>query len=231
MSNNIFKFRQFDVCQNFDGMKVGSDGVMLGAWAEGGSRILDVGTGTGLIALMMAQRFPSAELLAIDISEDAFKQAGRNVANSKFADRIKVKHTSLQDLSVVNRFDAIVTNPPFFIDSLKNPNQIRNIARHTDMLSYSDLFYSAKRLLADDGSFSAIIPSDYKDRFVREACCYGFFISRIFGIKTVERKPVKRYLLEFKLKKTDAIETKTFIMMTHDERSEWYENLVSEFYL
>ena len=184
MSNNIFKFRQFDVCQNFDGMKVGSDGVMLGAWAEGGSRILDVGTGTGLIALMMAQRFSSAELLAIDISEDAFKQASRNVANSKFVDRIKVKHTSLQDLSVVNRFDAIVTNPPFFIDSLKNPNQIRNIARHTDMLSYSDLFHSAKKLLTNEGCLSAIIPSDYKDRFVQEASICGFFSIAFFTVSS-----------------------------------------------
>ena len=98
MSSNIFKFRQFNVCQDFDGMKVSSDGVMLGAWAKGGDRILDVGTGTGLIALMMAQRYPKAELLAIDISEDAFLQAGRNVANSKFAERIEVSHTSLQNL-------------------------------------------------------------------------------------------------------------------------------------
>lgn len=231
MSSNIFKFRQFDVCQDFDGMKVGSDGVMLGAWAKGGNRILDVGTGTGLIALMMAQRYPKAELLAIDISEDAFLQASRNVANSKFVDRIEVSYTSLQNLSVNDRFDAIVTNPPFFIDSLKNPNKTRNIARHTDMLSYSDLFHSAKNLLADDGCLSAIIPSDYKDRFIYEACLYGFFISRIYGIKTVERKTVKRYLLEFKLKRSDVIETKTFTMMTHNERSEWYEKLVSEFYL
>ena len=231
MSNDIFKFRQFNVCQDFDGMKVGSDGVMLGAWAKGGNRILDVGTGTGLIALMMSQRFPNAEVLAIDISEDAFAQAGRNVANSKFADRIEVRHISFQDLSVANRFDAIVTNPPFFIDSLKNPNQTRNLARHTDMLSYSDLFHSAKRLLTNEGCLSAIIPSDYKDRFVQEASICGFFISRMYGIKTVERKPVKRYLLEFKLKRSDIIEAKTFTMMTHDERSEWYNNLVSEFYL
>ena len=231
MNNDIFKFRQFNVCQDFNGMKVGSDGVMLGAWAKGGNRILDVGTGTGLIALMMSQRFPNAEVLAIDISEDAFAQAGRNVANSKFADRIEVRHMSFQDLSVANRFDAIVTNPPFFIDSLKNPNQTRNLARHTDMLSYSDLFHSAKRLLAADGCFSAIIPSDYKDRFVHEACLCGFFLSRVYGIKTVERKHVKRYLLEFKLKQCDSIDEKTFTMINHNERSEWYENLVSDFYL
>ena len=124
MNSCIFKFRQFDVCQDFEGMKVGSDGVMLGAWAKGGSRILDVGTGTGLIALMMAQRYPDAELLAIDISESAFKQARVNFSNSKFADRIGVEHTSVQNLYADKLFDAIVTNPPFFIDSLKNPNQI-----------------------------------------------------------------------------------------------------------
>ena len=231
MSSCIFKFRQFDVCQDFEGMKVGSDGVMLGAWAKGGSRILDVGTGTGLIALMMAQRYPDAELLAIDISESAFKQARVNFSNSKFADRIGVEHTSVQNLYADKLFDAIVTNPPFFIDSLKNPNQIINMARHTDMLSYSDLFHSAKRLLAADGCFSAIIPSDYKDRFVHEACLCGFFLSRVYGIKTVERKHVKRYLLEFKLKQCDSIDEKTFTMINHNERSEWYGNLVSEFYL
>lgn len=231
MSNNIFKFKQFEVRQNFDGMKVGSDGVIIGAWAKGGNRILDIGTGTGLIALMMAQRFPDSELLAIDISKNAFKQAVENVVNSKFSDRIEVRNISVQNLSVTNCFDAIVTNPPFFIDSLKNFNQTMNVARHTDELPYSDLFHSAKKLLTKEGCLSAIIPSDYKDRFIQEGYFCGFFISRIYGIKTVERKQIKRYLLEFKLKQPDTIDSKTFTMMTQDKRSEWYDNLISEFYL
>lgn len=231
MSNTFFKFRQFTVCQHFDGMKVGSDGVLLGAWANGGQHILDIGAGTGLISLMMAQRFVNADICAVDISKSACQMAYENIANSIFASRIRVKHIPIQSFFTDEKFDAIVSNPPFFIDSMKNPESAKMVARHTDTLSYSELFCSVKKLLSDDGCFSAIIPSDYKDRFVEEGCLCGFFISRIHGVKTVNRKSIKRYLLEFRLKQSDIVDEKTFTMMNNNERSEWYEKLVSEFYL
>ena len=114
MSNSVFKFKKFAVNQDQCGMKVGTDGVLLGAWARGGNRVLDIGTGTGVIALMLAQRFPKAKITAIDIAEEACRQAKENVSASPFAHQVQVEHTSLQEFESAERFDCIVSNPPFF---------------------------------------------------------------------------------------------------------------------
>ena len=125
MANSAFTFKQFKIEQSDCAMKVGTDGVLLGAWARGGERILDVGTGSGLIALMMAQRCPSAQIVALDIDEGAYKQAISNVEGSIFSDRISVVHASLQDYCKANKtelegsFDAVVSNPPFFCEFFK----------------------------------------------------------------------------------------------------------------
>ena len=156
-------------------MKVGTDGTLLGAWAHGGRTVLDIGTGTGLIALMMAQRFPQSQVTAIDIDEDAVAQARENVVASPFADRISVvlgdirntNHTNGQTLCV--NYEAIVVNPPYFIESLECPDDQRTTARHTSSLSYRDLMGAACRLLADDGELSVVIPFDCKARLESEA--------------------------------------------------------------
>ncbi len=127
MGNSVFIFKEFAVKQDACAMKVGTDGVLLGAWARGGSRVLDIGTGTGLIALMMAQRFPKAEIEAIDIAEAACLQAKENVANSVFARRVRVVQTALQQYVGPKSFDCIVSNPPFFVDSLHNPDALRSM--------------------------------------------------------------------------------------------------------
>ena len=191
----MFRFKRFTVRQDLCAMKVGMDGVMLGSWAQGGKRILDIGTGTGLIALMMAQRYPEADVVAIDIDEGAVEQAKVNVANSSFSARITIRKEAVQQHEGV--YDAIVCNPPYFSDSLKAPDQQRNIARHTDTLSYAELMQSAYRLLADEGELSVVIPFDYKQRMEDEATFVGFFSHRILGIRTVDNKPAKRYLLSF----------------------------------
>lgn len=171
----MFRFKRFTVRQDLCAMKVGMDGVMLGSWAQGGKRILDIGTGTGLIALMMAQRYPEADVVAIDIDEGAVEQAKVNVANSSFSARITIRKEAVQQHEGV--YDAIVCNPPYFSDSLKAPDQQRNIARHTDTLSYAELMQSAYRLLADEGELSVVIPFDYKQRMEDEATFVGFFSS------------------------------------------------------
>lgn len=170
----MFRFKRFTVRQDLCAMKVGMDGVMLGSWAQGGKRILDIGTGTGLIALMMAQRYPEADVVAIDIDEGAVEQAKVNVANSSFSARITIRKEAVQQHEGV--YDAIVCNPPYFSDSLKAPDQQRNIARHTDTLSYAELMQSAYRLLADEGELSVVIPFDYKQRMEDEATFVGFFL-------------------------------------------------------
>ena len=135
-----FTFRQFHIEQDKCAMKVGTDGVLLGSWAKGGKRILDIGTGTGLIALMMAQRFPDANIDAIEIDENAVIQATENVLRSPFTKQIVVKHCSLQTYSETKeKYDSIVCNPPYFVDSLKSNDNNRTVARHTDALPFNDL--------------------------------------------------------------------------------------------
>jgi tRNA1Val (adenine37-N6)-methyltransferase len=192
----MFRFRQFTIEQELCAMKVGTDGVLLGAWAHGGSCILDIGTGTGVIALMMAQRFPDAQVTAIDIDDGAVRQAAANVAQSPFDLRIKVTQASLQEHKGL--YEAIVCNPPFFIDSMQAPDRQRNMARHATTLTYAELMQHAWRLLSDEGELSVVVPFDYRKRMEDEATFVGFFPSRVCAVSMSERKPAKRYLLAFR---------------------------------
>lgn len=231
MGNN-FQFKQFMVSQDRCAMKVGTDGVLLGAWAHGGSHILDIGTGTGIIALMMAQRFPKALVDAIEIDSEAAHQAVENVARSPFADRIKVVETSLQQFKPDEPYDVIVTNPPFFAHGLKSPDDSRRLARQTDSLPFSAIFAFAKENLVVDGELSAIIPTDYLEEFSQEAFMRGMFLSRQYAVKTVERKPAKRTLVAFSPSRPAAFDKREVILSDKDgKRSPWYEELVEEFYL
>ena len=177
-------------------MKVGTDGVLLGAWANGGLRVLDVGTGTGVVALMMAQRYPEAQVTALDIDEGAVRQAEFNVAHSPFAVRVTVLQERVQEHE--GQYDAVLSNPPFFIDSLAAPDAQRHMARHADTLSYAELMQAAWRLLREDGEMSVVVPFDYRRRMEDEATFVGFFPSRVCAVKTVERKPARRVLLAFR---------------------------------
>lgn len=244
-----FTFKQFEIQQDRCVMKVGTDGVLLGAWAEGGQRILDIGSGTGLISLMMAQRFPEAQVWGIDIDPDACMQARENVAASPFADRVGIACCALQNLSEEylvrgseelmemkegegNLFDAIVSNPPFFVNGLKNPDSKRAMARHSDSLPFSVLMKGVRRWLSDEGVFSAIVPADVLESFVSEAYCSGLSLVRQCGVKTVERKQPKRYLVAFSKRRAGMMDKCTEIMTDSEgNRSEWYAKIMEEFYL
>lgn len=227
-----FRFKQFEIEQDRCAMKVGTDGVLLGAWAQGGRRILDIGSGTGLISLMMAQRFPEAEVVGIDMDADACGQAKENVMASPFRDRVEIECCRLQDFGADGTFDAIVSNPPFFVDSLKNPDSKRTMARHTDSLPFRDLFAGVKRLLSDDGVFSAIVPVEVVEQFVAESCMLGFYLIRKCGVKTVERKQPKRFMLSFAKHRISPYEEHVETMMdSQGNRSEWYKKITEEFYL
>ena len=265
-----FTFKQFEIQQNRCAMKVGTDGVLLGAWARGGQRILDIGSGTGLISLMMAQRFPDAQVWGIDVDPDACGQARENVAASPFADRVEIACCALQDLSEKHLlrgqnermemgngkvlkelegdektmekseaakadgmlFDAIVSNPPFFVNGLKNPDSKRALARHSDSLPFSVLMRGVKRWLSDEGVFSAIVPAEVLEVFVSEAYCSGISLISQCGVKTVERKQPKRYLLAFSKHRAGMVDKRTEIMTDSDgNRSEWYAKITEEFYL
>lgn len=235
MGKDSFTFKQFVVRQDRCAMKVGTDGTLLGAWAEmerDDGRVLDIGTGTGLIALMMAQRYPEAMVTAIDIDEMAVSQAVENVQGSSFADRIEVFQADVNTFEPTEKFDSIVCNPPFFNNALICPDNQRTQARHTLSLSYQQLMAAAWRLLRDEGVFSLIIPNDFFQQLESEAHLAGFFLTRVFGVRTIEGKPIKRYLIE--LRKHPYIELIKKDVMIEDEpnvRSIWYRELTKDFYI
>lgn len=235
MSNNSFTFQKFTIHQDRCAMKVGTDGVLLGAWAHGGKRILDIGTGTGLVAIMMAQRFVDAHVTAVEIDHNAAQQACDNASCSPFASRIGIVETSVQNFDVYGTqlFDSIVSNPPFFTDSLKNPDSQRATARHADTLPYRDLFTAVKRLLAEDGEFSAIIPSDCLTSFIAEAYLAHLVPIRRLAIRTTPRKQPKRHLVSFghTSSASNATNEEQCLMNPDGSQSEWYINLTSDFYL
>ena len=233
-----FTSKQFHITDDHTAMKVGTDGVLLGAWANGGLRILDIGTGTGLVALMMAQRFPSAKIDAIEIDKDACKDALFNVSQSPFSDRINIINSSLQDYKPYNEmqeegvYDAIVCNPPYFINSLRNPLQQRTTARHTDYLSHQELIYHSQRLLKANGTLSIIIPYDNKDLLEAEAIFNGLSTQKIIYIKTKHSKPAKRCLIEIGKDFTTPYCCEEQILNDADgARTKWYQNLTDAFYI
>lgn len=226
-----FKFRNFIIRQENCAMKVGTDGVMLGAWANGGSHVLDIGTGTGLIALMMAQRFAEALVEGVEIDGDAACQASANVKASPYAERVCVHSSSLQDFLPSSPFDAIVTNPPFFVNSLASPSSARTVARHATTLTFSEIFRFASRWLSLDGELSAVLPIDVADDFSSEAFMCGFFLARKCCVRTVERRMPKRVLLSFTKVRPLLFDESEVVLMQDGRRSEWYAGLTKDFYV
>lgn len=222
-------------------MKVGTDGVLLGAWANAGDSptpaVLDIGTGTGIVALMMAQRFPTATVTAIDIDTDAAEQASLNAKASPFADRIAVYHTALQevveqiDISSNNResskpYTAIVCNPPYFYDSLTCPDSQRTTARHAVSLTARDIATASATLLGDGGELSVILPYDQHSRMESEAVFTGLFLKRLCAVKTSKRKPPSRILMAFANSQCTALEQTTLTI-----GDEIYRQMTAPFYL
>lgn len=178
-------------------MKVGTDGVLVGAWASAGDgcrRILDIGTGTGLIALMAAQRFPSADVVGVEIDADSAAQARENVAVSPWSDRIDIVCTAVQDYTPDERFDLIISNPPYFDNSLVCPDKGRTAARHTVSLNFAELAAAAERLLADGGRFAVIVPADAARAVIMAARLH---LVRRCDVRTKPSGVFKRTMLEF----------------------------------
>lgn len=234
----MFSFKRFTIRQERCAMKVGTDGVLLGVWAAFGMEaarvrsILDIGTGTGLIALMMAQRFSNAKVTAIDIDKEAAEQAKENIQASPFSHNINVLHKSLQEYIHYNKeneesvkFDVVVCNPPFYDNSLTCPDPRRTTARHNSTLPFSTLMKGAKTLLADQGCFSLVIPSECRQKIEDEAIFSGMMLTKRTAVVTKEGKKPKRYLLEF------ALNGMTFEEGVLSLKSEEYRLLTADFYL
>ena len=239
MANDYFQFKQFRVQQNRCAMKVGTDGTLLGSWAHGGASILDIGTGTGLIALMMAQRFPDAHVTGIDVDEDAVAQARENVAASPFAARLDVIQgdvrafcpTTMGDGQPVT-YDAIVCNPPFFAHALACPDAQRTLARHASSLPYHDLMRKAASLLSENGELSFVIPFDCLTELEEAAFLAGLFMCRKWAVKTTPKKAPRRYLIAFRKHQASELESREMVLEEQPGvRSHCYSELTKDFYL
>ena len=235
MSQNDFQFKQFLVRQERCAMKVGTDGVLLGAWVKTGDakKILDIGTGTGLIALMLAQKSQAA-IVAIDIDENAFIQAGENFDLSPWPERLVALHSSIQEYSesTQDRYDLIVSNPPYFMGAHPAPSEARNIARHMDeSLSIEELVECVKKLLLPKGRFCVILPFMEGVKFLEFAENNGLYANHLTKVKTKVEKQEKRMMMEFELTRKDLVEDELVIQEEDLAFTEQYVELTKDYYL
>jgi tRNA1Val (adenine37-N6)-methyltransferase len=243
MPNDYFSFKQFTIRQDRCAMKVGTDGVLLGvlapvlAPAENSMRILDIGTGTGLVAIMLAQRTGGgAQISAVEIDSEATVQARENASETPW--KIDVYNNSIQGfaLECQEKFDLIVSNPPFFVNSLKAPEKSRNTARHTDTLSFEDLVISAEKLLADKGLFTVIIPYSSESDFIKIASANNLIADTIIRVIPKVGKEAKRSVITF-CKGNENVNCNinvTELVIEKGERhcySDEFKSLTADFYL
>lgn len=233
MSHTSFTFKQFTVCQDKCAMKVGTDGVLLGAWAPVGqaARILDVGTGTGLIALQMAQRNSLARVTAVEIDADAAAQARQNVAGSPWEERIEVVCADFEAFCSDKPYDLIVSNPPYFVDALRCPDGQRSQARHAGSLNYVSLFRHAAGLLSREGRVSVIVPSEVAGQVEDAAWTHGFYPEHRTRVYTKEGKPSRRTLMTFGRRLYPLREDALYISAPDGSYTEAYKALTRDFYL
>lgn len=237
----MFRFKRFSIRQDRTAMKVGTDGVLLGAWVSLRGcerRVLDIGTGTGVIALMVAQRSEDSGVVdvvvdAVEIDESSVQQARQNIADSPWADRVELHHVDIQSFEASDRYDLIVTNPPFFVDSLKCPDQSRMKARHTTDLPFRDLVASVVRLLNVGGRFALILPVAESQLFDNEAKGSLSLVRRCHLYSRADL-PVRRYLSEYVLGDVGlevTPEELTIEVGEHNNFTEEYRKITSDFYL
>lgn len=237
MSNPYFQFKQFTVWHDRCAMKVGTDGTLLGAWTDlrRSKTILDVGSGSGLVALMLAQR-SEALIDAIDIDADAVTQTRINCEASPFATRIRAWHEPLQQFSEhpkrAGAYDLVVSNPPYFIDSLKCPDRQRNTARHTDTLPLDELFEGCRKLLAPHGHFALILPYDQREKLFETASLHTFFLWRETTVFSTPGAKPKRILADFSLEKSSSPLSDTLTIERSDHQfTDEFRALAKDFYL
>lgn len=218
MANSWFQFQQFRVNQDRCAMKISTDAVMLGALAgaESPVQILDVGTGTGVIALMLAQRFPEAKIQAVEIDSQAASQALENFQLNTFSDRMQLWEGRFQDFEPNQKYDLIVSNPPYFPDHLKSSDAQRNMALHTDELSFDDLLGKVAELFAEDGRFWVILPPRQMQDFQKEAEGKGLFPVRKFTLQDKPGKRIQREICAFS-RSQNEFEISAIFIKNHDE--------------
>ena len=234
--NKPFQFKQFTIEQDRCAMQIGTDGVLLGAWVSIENNpfsILDIGAGTGVIALQLAQRSDAEMIDALEVDDNAYEQCVDNFENSPWGDRLFCYHASLGEFieEIEDKYDLIVSNPPFYSEDYKTSDESRDLARFNDSLPFDELIFSASQLLSEEGIFAVVIPRNEEEGFLKLAEQENLFAKRICRVKGNETSQEKRSLIEFSFEKsTPKIENLTIETSRH-KYTEEYISLVNEFYL
>jgi len=236
MSTKPFQCKEFTILQDKTAMKVGTDGVLLGAWVELNESlksILDIGTGTGLIALQIAQRIDCKTIDALEIESNAFEQAVGNFENSDWSDRLFCYHTSLQEFAneIDEKYDLIISNPPYYNDTFKDVENKRAIARHTITLSFNTLLSSSAKLLSEFGTCAFIVPYKEEDVFIKIAKDNKLFPQRITRVRGNINTNFKRSLLQFSFSNLNPVIDELAIEIERHVFTEKYINIVKDFYI
>ncbi|MEO0058895.1 MAG: hypothetical protein RLZZ312_542 [Bacteroidota bacterium] len=233
----MFKFKQFSVQDNKSAMKIGTDAVLLGAWCpvdDNPKRILDIGAGTGILSLMMAQRTDADQIDAIEIDEDAFEECVENFENSPFADRLFCFHAELDEFvqEPEDEYDLIICNPPFFAETVKSNNLQRDLARFQDAMPFEDLIDAADLLLTEDGIFAVIIPFSEEQKFISLCADVDLYPTKATRVRGSQTSEIVRTLLAFKRYEVPLIlASELAIEINRHEYTDEYINLTKDFYL
>lgn len=230
-----FRFKQFEINQDRCAMKIGTDGVLLGSWTNitAAESILDIGAGTGIIALMLAQRSSAEAIDAIEIDSNAYEQCVENFENSLWGDRLYCYHAGLDEFieEIEDLYDVIVCNPPFYTESVTSGDLQRDQARQNEFLPFKELIEGVSVLISEHGIFSTIIPFREKDDFIRMAASHELFPSRCMHVKGNPAAEVKRVLLEFTKQEKSCEVLDLIIEMERHVYTIDYINLTKDFYL
>lgn len=234
--NKPFAFKEFSVNQDRCAMKIGTDGVLLGAWTSINHNpfsVLDIGSGTGILSLMLAQRSRAETIEAIEIDDAAFEQAAGNFEDSPWGDRLFCYHAGFNEFveEVDDKYDLIISNPPFYSENYKTDNPQRDLARFTDALPFEHLLYGTAKLLDDNGKASFIIPFSEETNFISLAEKMNLYPNRITRVKGTNTSETKRSLLEFSFTKTAINSSELIIETSRHQYTEDYINLTKYFYL
>jgi tRNA1Val (adenine37-N6)-methyltransferase len=234
--SKLFKFKDFNVQQDKCAMKIGTDGVLVGAWTSleaGPNTILDIGAGTGLIALMLAQRCDAENIEAIEIDEAAYEQCVENFEASPWADRLFCFHAGLDELvdEMAEPYDLIVSNPPFYAEDVSSGDISRDLARQNTALPFKELLQAAAQLLASNGSFAVIIPFKEELEFIDLAAQLGLYPQHITRVKGTPSSRIKRSLLQFSFNKKELLKDELTIEVERHQYTAAYSALTKEFYL
>lgn len=233
MKKDGFQFKRFSIKQDHCAMKVGTDGVLLGAWCDvtDARRILDVGAGSGLVALMVAQRNYRAIIEAVEIDRDSASDADYNFKHSPWSNRLNLNNIDFLDYRPSIKFDLVVSNPPFFDTGIIAPDSRRAIARHNTTLPFNQLFSHATELLAEKGRIAIVAPIEVKEKIEFLAGESNLWMQRRAEVRTKSTKPVKRILWEFANYPTDLEEESLILQSTEGGKTDEYTALTSDFYL